>query len=200
MEAHAADEREALAVGRRRRPDRAPGPGDERLVVAGFAIDAVDRVDLRVGILAVLERVSRRAVAAVVDVAAAVRRERGLAQIFLVVGTLVELQAAAAAPVIEPDLARAQRPPRREVLARRDEFAVGTPHGRVEQAKIFVRHRFGVAAVTIHDPDVVAATAVAGERDRLPVGAVTRLHVPGESGGQSRGLAAVDRDRVQVAQ
>ena len=199
LEAHASHESQPESVGGGRRPHRAPGAGDERLDHAVLAIEPQDPVDLGVGVLVVLEALAGRGVPAEVDVAP-VGREGGLAQILLVIGALVELQPLAAAPMVEPDLARAQRAARGEVLARGDELPVGTPRRIVEQAEIFLGHGRGVRAVPLHDPDVVSAAPVAGERDRLSVGAVARLHVPGESAGQGRGLTAADGHDIDVAQ
>ena len=50
--ADAADEGEALAVGRGGRADRAAGAGDIGLDVAGLPVEALDDVDLAVDVLA----------------------------------------------------------------------------------------------------------------------------------------------------
>src|SRR5688572_28011562 len=81
--ADAPDERERLAVRRRRRADRAARTGDEALDVAGLAIETLDDVDLPVHVLAVLEDRAGRGVVTEVEVLP-VRREHRLAAVLLV--------------------------------------------------------------------------------------------------------------------
>jgi len=100
----------------------------------------------------------------------------------------------------EPDLARAERAELGEVLPRRDPLAVGREDGRVDQAVALLGHGARVRAVAVDQPDVVAAATIGGEGDRLAVGRIARLHVPGDPGGQSRRLAALHRQLVEVAE
>ena len=103
-----------------------PGPVTNALDLAGLPVEPLDDVDLRVGILVVLEDRAGRGVVAEVDVAA-VGRERGLAGVLLVGALLGELQAVAAAAVVEPHLAGAERALGGEVLAGDEVLAVGRP-------------------------------------------------------------------------
>src|SRR5204863_110677 len=192
-------EGERLAVRRRRRPLRPARPGHERLDLAGLPVEALDDVDLRVRVFVVLVDRARRGVVAVVDVAA-VGRDRRLAGVLLIGTLLGELQALATAAVIEPHLARAEGALGREVLAGDDVFAVRRPTRLVEQAEGLFGHLLRIGAVAIHDPDVVAAGAVAGEGDPFAVRAVARLHVPFDAGGQRFRFAAADGDAVDVAE
>src|SRR6185295_12197779 len=147
---------------RRGGPDGAAGAGDVALGLARLLVEALDVEDLGVGILVVLEDGAGGDVLAVVEVAA-VGREDGLAGVLLVVGLLGELQAVAAAPVVEPHLAGAERPLGREVLAGHDVLAVRGPRRAVEQPEALLGHGAGVLAVAVDQPDVVAAPLVAGE-------------------------------------
>ena len=178
--ADAPDERERLAVGRRRRTDRAARAGDEALDLAGLAVEALDDVDLPVRVLVVLEDRAGRDVVAEVEVLA-VRREHRLAGVLLVGALLRQLQAVAAAAVIEPHLAGAEGALGGEVLAADEVLAVGRPGRLVEQAERLLRDLLRIRAVAVHDPEVVAAAAVGGERDPLAVRRVARLHVPGDA-------------------
>src|SRR5213075_1392131 len=85
-------------------------------------------------------------------------------------------------------------------LARDEELAVRRPGRLVEQAERLLRHLLRVRSVAIHDPDVVAAGAVAGEGDPFAVRAVTRLHVPLDARGQRLRFAAGDGNGVDVAE
>src|SRR5262249_50082782 len=135
----AADEGELLAVRRWRGPDRAAGAADDRRDFAVGEVVALDLEEAGVRVLWVLGRCARRGVARVVD-AGAVRGEGGLAQFLLqfLARALDEEHAVAAADVIEPDLAGAERALGREVLARGDVLAVAAPHGLVQQAECFL--------------------------------------------------------------
>ncbi len=199
LAAHAADEGERLAVRRRGGADRASRTGDEALGLAGLAVEALDDEDLAVGVLVVLEDRSRGGVLAVIEVAA-VGGEGGLAGVLLVIELLGELQAVAAAAVIEPHLAGAERALSGEVLAGDDVLAVRRPGRAVEQPERLLGDGVDVGAVVVHHPDVVAAPLVAGEGDRLAVRAVARLHLPGDVMGERLGLAAGDRHGVEIAQ
>jgi len=61
-----------------------------------------------------------------------------------------------------------------------------------------VRERGG-GAVGVHDPDVVAAFAVADEDDFLAIGGVFGLIVPCHAAGEAGHGSAGDRERVEIA-
>ena len=193
--------REPAAVGRRRRTRRAAGlvHGIVRLTCGQFM--APDREDGPVRVLRVLEDGPGRDVLAVIHVLP-VGRERRLAELLLelLARTLDEHHALAAVEAVEPDLARAERAPRREVLATRNVAAAGMPHGIVQQAEGFLGDLPRAAAARIHDPQVVAAGAIRRERDPLAVGRVARLHVPRQARRERACFAALDRQLVDVAQ
>jgi hypothetical protein len=86
------------------------------------------------------------------------------------------------------------------LLAAEDELAVGGPGGRAHVAVLLRRQRARVLAVGVDEPQVVDATAIRGERDRLAVRREARLRVPGRARGQGFRLAARDRQRPQVAE
>ena len=197
--ADALHEREGLAVRRGLRTHGAARTGDQRLDLAGLAVEALDGVDQAVRVLVVFEGGSAADVLGEVDVAA-VRRDRGFAEVLLVVLHLGELQAVAAVAMHHPELAGAQRSQAGEVLAADQVLAVRRPRRVVEQAEALLRHLRGAAAVGAHAPQVVAAVAVRGVGDLAAVGRVARLHVPGRARGQTRGPAAVDRQAVEVAE
>jgi hypothetical protein len=81
-----------------------------------------------------------------------------------------------------------------------DELAVGAPARLIEQTEIFFRNLFLVAAVAVHQPDIVAARAVGHERDPFAVGRKTRLMLISEAFGDPRRGAALDRHRIDVAE
>src|SRR6185295_90662 len=97
LAAHPADEREGLAVRRRSGADRAARAGDEFRGLALLPIEALDDVDLGVGVLVVLEDGAGGCVLAVVEVAS-VGREGRLARVLLIVRLLGDLEAATTAP------------------------------------------------------------------------------------------------------
>ena len=51
-----------------------------------------------------------------------------------------------------------------------NEAAIGAPAWLVEKAKILLGQLALVAAVDVHDPDIVATAAVRSEGDALPIG------------------------------
>src|SRR3546814_18792192 len=66
-------------------------------------------------------------------------------------------------------------------------------------AEIFLRDLALVAAVAVHQPDIVAARAVGDEGDALAVGREARLVLIGEPLGDSRRRPALDGHGVDVA-
>ena len=102
--------------------------------------------------------------------------------------------------MIEPDFAGAERAPGGEMLLGDDELTVGTPARLVEQAEIFLRQLALVAAVTVHDPDIVAAAAVGDEGDALAIGREARLMLISEPFGDTSGRAARDGHGVDIAE
>jgi len=164
-----------------------------------YAIQAPDHIDLGVRVLGIVEDAAGRGIIAEIDIAA-VGREGGLARVLLLGAALGQLHAAAAAAVVHPHLARAQRARRGEVLAADDELAVRRPVGLGQQAEGLIGHLSGVRTVAIHDPQVVAAAPIRGEGDGAAVRRIFGLHVPGDARGDGAGLAAGDRHDIDVAQ
>ena len=200
--AFAMDVGEPAAVGRGCRPDRAARPaGDLDALAAGHFV-ALDREHLLVRILGIFERVARRRVAAEIDVAA-VGGEGRFAQLLLElgIGPLDQgLARAAAADIVEPDLAGTQRALGGEMLARRDEAAVRAPGRIVQEGEGLGGDGAGTGAVDVHHPDIVAAATVRGEGELAAVGREARLHVEGEAGSDPGRPAAGDRHGVEVAE
>ncbi|GIX38763.1 MAG: hypothetical protein KatS3mg127_2002 [Silanimonas sp.] len=88
--AQALDEGQGPAVRRGLRPHRAAGAGHQGLDGAGLAVEALDGVDQAVRVLVVLEGGARAHVLAEIDVAT-IRRDRGFAEVLLVVLLFGEL-------------------------------------------------------------------------------------------------------------
>ncbi len=197
--ADALDEGQRAPVRRGLRTHRAAGAGDDGLDLAGLAVEPPDRVDQPVHVAVVVEGAARAHVLGEIHVAA-VGRDRRFALVLLVVLALGQLQAGAAAAVVHPQLARAQRAAGSEMFTSDQVLAVRRPVRVVEQAEIFLADRGGAAAVGFHAPEVVAAAAVGGEGDLLAVGREARLHVPGRAAAQAPGLAAACRQQIQVAE
>jgi hypothetical protein len=197
----AADEGDLLPVRRRRRPDRAAGPGDRRRDVPRLELVALDLEQIGVRILGIFEDRTGRDVAGEVDALAVGRVDR-LAELLLVllVGLLDERYPGPAGDVVEPDLAGAERAPGGEMLLGRDEAAVGAPARLVEEPEILLGQLALVRAVDVHDPDIVAAAAVGGEGDAPPVGREARLVLVGEAFRDPGRRAAGDRHGVDVAE
>src|SRR5690606_26313119 len=187
-------------IGRHQRAHSAAGAAHHVLDLAAVAVEALARVDHAVRVAVVVERPARAHVLRVVHVAAVGRHAR-LADVLLLVGLFHQLDAGAgAAGVVQPQLTRAQRAARGEVLAGHDVLAVRGPGGVVEQAEALIGHLARIAAVGGDGPDVVAAAAVGGEGDAAAVGRPARLDVPGAAAGDAGGGATADRHAVQVAQ
>ena len=197
----AADIGDLLAVGRRGRPHRAAFTADHAVDLAGLKVIAFDREELVVAVLRIFEDRTRRGVAGVVDVLAIGGEDR-LAQFLLVLlaGALDEQDAVAAGDVVHPDLTRAERAPGGEVLLGDDVLPVRAPARLVEQAEALVGQLALVAAVAVHDPDVVAAAAVGGEGDPLAIGREARLGFVGQAFRDPGRRAAADRHGIDVAQ
>ena len=197
--AHALDEGQRFAVGRGLRPDGAARGVHHRARLAGLAVEALDRVDHAMHVLVVFEGAAAADVFRVIDVAAIGTHGR-FAEVHLVVLALGQLQAAGGAAVdrIHPQFAGAERALRGEMLAADQVLAIRRPHRIVEQAEILLRHLRRAAAVAIHAPQVVAAAAVGGVGDLFAVGRETRLHVPGRAAADAGGVAAADRQGVNV--
>ena len=194
-------EGERLAVGRGGGAHRAAIAADRRGDFTSGEVMALDREDARVRILRVFEDRAGRGVAGVVD-RRAVGSEHRLAQFLLepFIGALDHLHPAAAADVVEPDLAGAGAAFGGEVLLGGNEAPVGRPVGLVEQAEILLGHLPLVAAVDIHHPDIVPAAAIRGEGDAGAIGREARLHLPRETFRDPLGRAAADRHGVDVAE
>ena len=197
----AADERQPLAIGRWLRAHCAAITADRRGDFTRGKIVALDGEGALRRILRIFEDRARGDVARIID-RAAVGRVNRLAKLFLqcLAGTRDQLYAAAPRNVVEPYLAGAERALRGEMLFRHDIIAIGRPARLVEQAELFLGQLALVRPVGIHDPDIVAATAIAGERDARPVGREARLHFPGQPLGDPGWRTARDRHRVAVAQ
>ena len=57
-----------------------------------------------------------------------------------------------------------------------------------------------IGAIRVRDPDVLGAAAIAHESDVGAVRRIGRLAVKGHAAGDPGGVAARDRDRVQIPQ
>src|SRR3546814_4523377 len=87
----------------------------------------------------------------------------------LFIGLLDQWHARAARHMVHPHLAGAERATGGEMLLGDEELAVGRPARLIEQAEILLRDLALVAAVAVHQPDIVAARAVGDEGDALAV-------------------------------
>ena len=202
--AHAAHEGEVFAVRGGRRAHRAAGALHKCFDGTVRQVLPEDGVDARRAVLVVLKHAAGRCVLAVVQVLA-VRREGWLAQVLLPARLLVELHALVLGGIgrvhgEQPDFARAGAAGAGVVLARQHEAAVRVPDRVVQQPEVFLGDGMRVAAVHVHDPDVVAAAGVGQERDLLAVRREAGLLLPGDGVRQRLGLAAADGQRVEVAQ
>jgi hypothetical protein len=86
------------------------------------------------------------------------------------------------------------------MLAGDEVIAVGGPGGIVEKSGIFFGNLPRLGAVGIHYPDVVAATRVAREGYKFPVGAEFWLDLKRDPAAERFGFSAGDRHDVDVAQ
>ena len=102
--------------------------------------------------------------------------------------------------MVHPDLARTERALGGEVLLGHDVLAIRAPAWLVEQAEALIGELAPVAAVAVHDPDIVAAAAVGGEGDPPTIGGEARLGFVRQAFGDPRRRAPADRHCVDVAQ
>ena len=102
--------------------------------------------------------------------------------------------------MVHPDLARTEGAPGGEVLLGHDVLAIRAPACLVEQAEALIGELALVAAVAVHDPDVVAAAAVGREGDPPAIGGETRLGFVRQAFGDPRRRTPADRHCVDVAQ
>src|SRR3546814_14523521 len=102
--------------------------------------------------------------------------------------------------MVHPHLAGAERATGGEMLLGDEELAIGRPARLVEEAEIFLRDLALIAAVAVHQPDIVAARAVGDERDAPAVAREARLMLKGETLSDARRRPALDRHDVDVAQ
>ena len=79
-------------------------------------------------------------------------------------------------------------------------FPSGRPAWRREIVVRILRHLLRFGAVGMHDPDVLAAFAIGDKGDPLAVGRKTRLAVERHAAVDQLGFAALDRQRVDVAE
>ena len=191
----AADVRHPEAVRRKRRAARAADPFGHR---AHFGVDAVVAPDLPEPVLEIGDVVERTLARGEVEEASVGggHRSGGVVQVV----ARGELDAGAAAAVVEPELDR-REPRGLPLLAPREQvFAVGRPVGSADVGVLLLGQRARVRAVGVGEPEVLDPAAVAGEGDRPPVGREARLRVPGRARSQTLRAATRDRQRVEVAQ
>ena len=201
LRAFAPDEGEPFAVGRGRGAHRAANPRCDRRDLTIVQVVTFDVEQIAVAVLRIFEDRPRRDVARVVN-APAVGREDRLAQFLLMnlVGFLDQRHPAAARDMVHPHLAGPERAAGGEMLLRDDELAVGAPTRLIEQAELLLAELALVAAVAVHQPDIVAAAAIGNEGDAFAIGRKARLMLIGEAFRDPRRRAALDRHRVNVAE
>ena len=194
-------EGDSLAVGGGGGTDRSARARYGGARLAGHHVIAFDVEQVGVGILGIFEDRPRRHVARKEHRFAVGSVDR-LAQFLLqlLARALDQLHAAAARDVVQPHLAGAERARGREMLFRDDEAAVGTPAWLIEQAEVFFSQLALVAAIHVHQPDIVAATAIRHEGDALAVGREARLLFISQTIGDACRRAAHDRHGIDVAE
>ena len=197
----AADEGNLLAVGRGIGAHGAAETGHGGADLAGFEVIFFDIEQIAVAVLGIDEGRARSDVLGEID-RLAIRGIDRLAEFLLVLfaGLLDQLDPTAAGDVIDPDFARAERPSSGEMFLGHDIAAVGAPAGLVEQTELFLGHLLLVAAVAVHDPDIVAAGPVRGKGDALAVRREARLHFPSQTFGDPGRGAAGYRHRIDIAE
>src|SRR5437016_10165217 len=73
-----------------------------------------------------------------------------------------------------------------------------SPDGIIRLALFLLRNLYGILAVGVHDPDVVAPVPVTRKRDFLPIGAETRLAFVGGAPGKELCRTAGYGHRVDI--
>ena len=106
------------------------------------------------------------------------------------------MHARAAVHVVHPDFARADAELR---FRNKNVFAIGGPARRSEVVIRIFRDLLHASSIGMHDPNVLAAFAVGEESDPLAVWGELRLAVERHAAIDQLGLAAFDRERVNVA-
>ena len=193
LRANAARVGERLAIGRGRRGRGAPPKIGERLDLPRAAVEPLDLPDPFVDIAAVAEaRVARREVKK-----PPVGGKSGIGRVGLLV-FLGELHPLAPLHVPKPQFHGSQRRGVGQALPPNEVVAVGGPGRGAHGARALGAHRAGVLPLEITNPKILEAAAVAREGDRAPVGAEAGLHVVGGARGDSFGLAAVDRQQIEI--
>ena len=194
-------ESDALAIGGGGRADRSACARHGGARLAGHHVIALDVEQVGVRILRIFEDRAGGHVAREEDALAVGGVDR-FAKLLLqfLTRALDQLHAAAARDVIHPYLAGAERARGGEMLLGDDEAAVGAPARLVEQAEVFLGQLALVAAIQIHQPDIVAAAAIRHEGNALAVGREARLLFIGEALGDPRRGAAGDRHGIDVAE
>mmetsp|Transcript_1092 Transcript_1092/g.2944 ORF Transcript_1092/g.2944 Transcript_1092/m.2944 type:complete len:212 (-) Transcript_1092:672-1307(-) len=86
------------------------------------------------------------------------------------------------------------------MLARQQVFAARVPGWVVQHPEVFLGDGMRLAAIGVHDPEVVAAARVAQIGDALAIRREAGLLLPGDGMGQGLGLTAGDRQGVEVTQ
>jgi len=197
----AADKGDLLAIGRGAGADRAAETGDGGRHFTRFQVILFDIEQVAVAVLGIDEGAAGSDVAGIID-RLAVGCVNRFAKLLLVrfARFLDQLHPAAAGDMVDPDFPRAQRTLGGEMFLGHDIAAVGAPARLVEQAEFFLGHLLLVAAVAVHDPDIVTAAPVGGEGDAVAVGREARLDFPGQTLGDPDRRPAGDRHGVDIAE
>ena len=194
------DEGQALAVGRRCRPDRSARAGHQCLDLAGLAVEPLDHINLTVDVLRILEGLARRRIVGEIKVAP-IGRKGWLVGVLLLGPGLGHLDSGtAAAAVVEPHFAGTERPGRSEMLAGDDIASIRRPIGLVQQAEGLLCDLARAGSVGSDGPDIVATAAIRSKGDLLAIRRIAWLHVPAMPGRNGTRLAAFDRDNIKVAE
>ncbi len=193
----ASNVQQEFSIWRQEWTHRAAGLLDDRVLVAGLAVFALDLPKRKHGVVREVPFAF-----GVVEIAA-VRRSHHAH----VAGTLVarsggrwfgfgDLDTRAAVHVVHPDFARTDA---EFCFGHVDIFPGGIPAGRREFVAGIFRDLLGAAAIGLHDPDVFAAFAVREKSNPLTIGRKSWLAVERHSAVNQLGLAAFDRQRIDVA-
>src|SRR5690606_41844089 len=81
-----------------------------------------------------------------------------------------------------------------------DVTTIRTPAWLVEQAELFFGHLLFVAAIPVHDPDIIPAAAIRRKGDTITIGGESRLDFPGQPFGNTGRVAAGKRHGGNIAQ